>query len=176
MDLDTLKSGHTYKELKNSHVIFICMEDIFNKGLPVYTFENVCREDGSTKLNDRAYRHFFIAPICATMLEDEGLKAFFKFLILNKVETDYTSALNAYVVDAKHNMQWRMQYMTFERLDRYAFMDGHEQGLAEKAIEDASNFLKKNIPVETIAECIGLPLEKVLELQKQFVPVEEPEI
>ena len=66
--------------------------------------------------------------------------------------------------------------MTFERLDRYVFMDGHEQGLAEKAIEDASNFLKKNIPVETIAECIGLPLEKVLELQKQFVPVEEPEI
>ena len=70
--------------------------------------------------------------------------------------------------------------MTFERLDRYAFMDGHEQGLAEgaqqKAIEDASNLLKKNIPVETIAECIGLPLEKVLELQKQFVPVEEPEI
>ncbi len=66
-------------------------------------------------------------------------------------------------------MQWRMQYMTFERLDRYAFMDGHE-------IEDASIFLKKNIPVETIAECIGLPLEKVLEMQKQFVPVEEPEI
>ena len=66
--------------------------------------------------------------------------------------------------------------MTFERLDRYVFMDGHEQGLAEKAIEDASNLLKKNIPVETIAECIGLPLEKVLELQKQFVPVEEPEI
>ena len=131
MDLDTLKSGHTYKELKNSHVIFICMEDIFNKGLPVYTFENVCREDGSTKLNDRAYRHFFIAPICATMLEDEGLKAFFKFLILNKVETDYTSALNAYVVDAKHNMQWRMQYMTFERMQAYAFEDGLEQGREE---------------------------------------------
>ena len=160
MDLDTLKSGHTYKELKNSHVIFICMEDIFNKGLPVYTFENVCREDGSTKLNDRAYRHFFIAPICATMLEDEGLKAFFKFLILNKVETDYTSALNAYVVDAKHNMQWRMQYMTFERMQAYAFEDGLEQGREEKSIEASRALLADGkYTAQEIATLLNIPVE-----------------
>lgn len=175
MDLDTLKSGHTYKELKNSHVIFICMEDIFNKGLPVYTFENVCREDGSTKLNDRAYRHFFIAPICATMLEDEGLKAFFKFLILNKVETDYTSALNAYVVDAKHNMQWRMQYMTFERMQAYAFEDGLEQGREEGLEKGREEGLEKGreekcvaaralladgkYTAEEISALLGIPVE-----------------
>ena len=33
MDLDTLKSGQTYKNLKDSHVIFICLDDIFKKEL-----------------------------------------------------------------------------------------------------------------------------------------------
>ena len=48
------------------------------------------------------------------------------------------------------------------------FIKGHEAGLQEKAVEDAKNLLKKNIPIETITECIGLPLEQVLELQKQI--------
>ena len=36
--------------LKESHVIFICMEDIFGHGLPVYTFEDVCLENNAVKL------------------------------------------------------------------------------------------------------------------------------
>ncbi len=40
MDLDSLKKGDFYKDLKDSYVIFICLEDIFQKGLPVYAFEN----------------------------------------------------------------------------------------------------------------------------------------
>ena len=43
---------------------------------------------------------------------------------------------------------------------------GIQQGEEKKAIEDATNLLKKDIAPETIAECIGLPLEKVQELQR----------
>ena len=42
MDLDALKQGEQYKDMKDSHVIFICMSDIFNEALPIYTFENIC--------------------------------------------------------------------------------------------------------------------------------------
>ena len=41
-----------------------------------------------------------------------------------------------------------------------------KQGIQQKAIEDARNLLIEKIPPETIARCIGLPLEKVLELHK----------
>ena len=63
--------------LKETHVIFICMEDIFGTGLPVYTFEDVCLEHRDVKLHDRDYRHFFIAPICANIkakIEKLGVK------------------------------------------------------------------------------------------------------
>ena len=58
MALDSLKSGELYGSLRDSHVIFICMEDIFNHNLPVYSFENICKEDYKVMLNDGDYKHF----------------------------------------------------------------------------------------------------------------------
>ena len=168
MDLDILTAGQDFKELPDSHVIFICMEDIFKSGLPVYTFENLCLEDRKTKLNDRSYKHFFIAQNCARMMKDKDVQGFFEFLISNKAQTLYTSDLSKYVADAKHNTQWRLQYMTVERLERYAFKNGHEQGLAEgqkqKAIDAAVMLIKEyNETPEVAAQKMNAPLDKVLE-------------
>ena len=46
--------------------------------------------------------------------------------------------------------------------------DGFIKGQQQKAVESAKNLLKKHISIKTIAECIGLPLEQVLELQKEI--------
>ena len=172
MDLDTLEPGAKYNKLKDSHVIFICLEDVFDNELPINTFENICQEDGITKLNDRSYKHFFIAPRCAKIVEDEELRAFFDFLISNKAASTYTSTLDSYVKDAKRNMQWRIQFMTWERQRTYDFEAGKEKGIQEgmhqQAIESAIELLKENIAPEIIAKCVKLPLEKVLELQEQI--------
>ena len=51
---------------------------------------------------------------------------------------------------------------------RVALAEGKQIGLLEgaeqKAIETAKNMIHKNIPLETIAECTSLSLEKVKEL------------
>lgn len=164
MDVDTLKAGQKYKELRDGHVIFICMDDIFKNGLPVDTFQNICMEDCKTKLGDRAFKHFFIAPICARMIEDKEAKAFFEFLISNQASSGYTDELKGYVADAKQNTENKRQFMEWERQRAYDFDEGKEAG----KIEDAMNFLKENFAPETIAKCTGLPLEKVLELQQQI--------
>ena len=36
------------------------------------------------------------------------------------------------------------------------------------AIEDALNFLKEDVPAETIAKCVNLPLEEVLKLKEKI--------
>ena len=168
MDLDTLKSGQLYKDLKDSHVIFICMDDIFKKKLPVYTFEYICTEDGKTKLNDRALKHFFIAETCARMLEDEEIRSFFQFLISNKPSNEYTVDLDKYVSDAKHNMQWRVHYMTWERQRAYdleaGIAIGEKRGEHNKAVENAKNLLIEGDSPEKVVRCIGLSLEEVQKL------------
>lgn len=42
-------------------MIFLCLERPFKKSLPVYFFENTCRDNPELKLNDRAYKVFFNA-------------------------------------------------------------------------------------------------------------------
>ena len=197
MALDTLKSGQKYKELPDSHVIFLCMEDIFCNNLPVYTFENICLEDGTTKMNDRAYKHFFIVPTCAKMIKEEEIRSFFEYLISSKPTTTYTTNLNEYVVDAKHNMQWRIQFMEWERIQTYArdegmkkgikigiqqgieqgikqgieqgIQQGIEQGEYQKSIDAAKNLLIMKLgTVEQIAQAQGLTVEKVKQLQLEI--------
>ncbi|MBO4403868.1 MAG: Rpn family recombination-promoting nuclease/putative transposase [Treponema sp.] len=164
MALDTLRDGEPYKNLRDSHVIFICMEDIFNYGHPVYSFQNICTEDTDVRLNDGDFKHFFIAPLCARMIEDEELRAFFEFLISNRAGSSFTSTLRGYVEDARHNMQWRFQFMTYLRQRNYDL----EEGRSQKAIEAAENFLKEKVSPEIIAKCVDLPLEKVLELKEKL--------
>ncbi len=49
-----------------------------------------------------------------------------------------------------------------------AFADGKTEGVEQKAIEAAKNLLIEGDSPEKISRCIGLPLEKVLELQKSI--------
>ena len=51
---------------------------------------------------------------------------------------------------------------------REGLAEGIEQGAEQKAIETAKNMIHKNIPLETIAECTELPLEKVNQLKQQI--------
>ena len=167
MSLDTLKSGQKYKMLRDGHVIFICMEDIFKEGLPVYSFENLCKENIKIKLNDRDYKHFFIAPTCAKLIKNPELKAFFELLISNTPSNEFTSNLKRYVDDAKHNMQWRNQFMTLERIQTYAHDKGLAEGRNEKAVEDAVKIVKKyNATPEDAAKDVGAPLDLVLQALK----------
>ena len=140
------------------------MEDIFDKGLPVYTFEYTCQEDGKTKLNDRDYRHFFIAPICAKMIKNKELKAFFEFLISGKPESKFTEKLKVYVEDAKQNTQWRMQYMTLARLKTYAYDAGKEAGAQQKTIEAAKNLFANGVAIEIIAKSLNIPINEILQI------------
>ena len=135
-------------------------------------FENICLEDGKTKLNDRDYKHFFIAPTCAKMLEDEEIKSFFDFLVTGIPSSSFTKELEGYVAEAKQNHNYKRQFMNWERQRAYDFADGKQEGLLEgankKALEDAENLLKEGDSPEKVARCIGLPIETVFELQKKI--------
>ena len=167
LDVQELYAGEDYRTLKDSYVIFICIPDIFGKGLAKYTFENTCIENQEIKLNDRTYKLFFIANNYDKML-DERQKSFLKLVISNcnyDAKTDsFTEKIKRLVEEAKFNSQWRKQFMEWEREMAYKFREGEANARREAAIE----LLKEDISPEIIAKCEKLPLEEVLELQKQI--------
>ena len=157
------------------------MKDIFGQGLAHYTFENTCIEKPCIKLNDRSHKHFFAAENYDKIESDRELKAFLKMLVTGKTEDTYTQELEAYTAKTKQNAQTRRQYMDWERELNYekesgysmgydsGYGTGYDSGLHNKALEDAANFLQKNISPEIIAECTGLSLAEVEEIKNSLV-------
>jgi predicted transposase/invertase (TIGR01784 family) len=167
IDVDDLNSGQDYKELKDSYIIFICKPDIFGKGLAKYTFENLCIENPKIKLNDRAYKYFFIATNYDKMLNEEQ-RSFLKLVTSNKSTGKFANKISKLVEDAKHNTQWRKQFMEWERQMAYKFREGVQEGKQEKAQETAAKLLKMNLLTkEQISQATGLSLPEIQKLAER---------
>ena len=155
MDTTQLESGQDFKNLNSSYIIFICIPDIFKKGLGKYTFENLCLENPEIKLNDRAYKYFFIARNYDKLLNEQQ-KAFMKCMLSNESSSTFTEKIIRMVKNAKLNTQWRNSFMEFERQLAYSFREGKAEGMelgkAEKAVEASVELLKKGVAPEIIAE------------------------
>ena len=106
MDVDNLLRGQSYAELKESYVIFICTQDPFGVGLPVYTFRSVCGEDGSILLDDKSYKVFY--NVGAYGKEDEPeLSALLQYLCERRATSGFTQRIDALVEKAKRNEKFR---------------------------------------------------------------------
>ena len=106
------------------------------------------------------------------MIKDKEVRDFFNFLVSNKSDGKFTSDLSDFVSDAKHNSQWRVQYMTWERQRAYDYDDGKEAGILEgsknTAIENAKNTLNLGLTAEQAAQITSLSLEEVLSLKEEI--------
>lgn len=167
MDVDSLVSGADYSELNESYVIFLCMEDAFGNGLPVYDFHQVCKQDSEVLLNDGTHKVFFNASKYDKM-PTESLREFFKFLNGLNAASDFTDQLEQKVRYAKTNAQWRHRFMTWEQEMRIQVKEKSEQLAKEVAKETAKETAKKllaeKIAPEVVAKCTGLSLEQVKKL------------
>lgn len=81
----------------------------------------------------------------------------------NKSCDAFTDKVKKLVENAKRNTQWRKQYMDWEREKTRSYNRGRE----EHALESAKNLLNEGVAPEVISRCVNLPLEQVLQLQKE---------
>ena len=127
MDVDNLLRGQSYAELKESYVIFICTQDPFGKGLPVYTFRNVCSEDGTLFLDDKSYKVFY--NVGAYGKEDEPeLSALLQYLCERRATSGFTQHIDALVEKAKRNEKFRSVYMSLNIREDDLRMAGEKIG------------------------------------------------
>lgn len=169
IDMSNLNKGVNYTKLKDTYIIFLCLDDIFHKGLPVYFFENTCEHDSRLKLKDGAYKVFFNAEDCDKM-ESEEERLFFQFLKGQKAESEFARRIEEKIKFAKRNAAWRNQYMTWQQTIDEEKEIAFEEGKMETALATAKNFLALNkLSDEEIAQCCSLSLEDVLTLKSELI-------
>ena len=125
IDLQLIDKGQLYDELKRSYVIFICPFDLYGKGRHIYTFENICKEDGSIFMGDEAVKIFLNAKGTLDDVSDE-LKAFLDYVAGKKPKDAYVERLEEAVKEAKKNREWRHEYMTLLMRDQENVKKGEE--------------------------------------------------
>ena len=175
MDVDYLLKGNTYSKLKENIVIFICLDDLFKQGLPVYTFENTCRENNSVKLEDRTLKVFYN---CSKWMDTGSREQaeFLKFLLTDNAESDLCQKLKEREKKIKMTARAYKEYMDyceitqgyFDSGKEECYKQGEEHGRTEAKLENAQNLLMENISKDVIARCTGLPLETVQQLAESL--------
>lgn len=135
IDLNSIEKGADYKELRKTYIIFICTFDLFQKGLPVYTFTNKCTEMMELELCDNTTKVFINADGYSENLT-EDMQAFLKLLKGEAPKGNkFAEALQDAVEKAKKCEEWRLEYMTLMMEYRERYNEGKVEGKAEGKAE-----------------------------------------
>ena len=127
MDVDNLLRGQSYADLKESYVIFICTQDPFGKGLPVYEFRNICTADGTLFLDDKSVKVFY--NVGAYGKEDEPeLSALLEYLCERRATSGFTQHIDELVEKAKRNEKFRSWYMSLNIWKDDLLREGSQMG------------------------------------------------
>ena len=164
LDIGSLARGASYTELKESYVIFICLSDPFEAGLPVYTFERRCRESADVELGD-ATHHVIFNSAAYENATDPEIKAFLAFVKDNKAESDLTREIATMVQTKKFEQSFINEYLAWSMHDKDVEMRGREAGRMEQALETARILKLSGIDPAIISQSTGLALEDISALR-----------
>lgn len=166
IDLNLIERGAYFYELKKSYVVFICKNDPFGKGLPIYTFENICEQDYTLKLGDDAIK-VVINPESDRIGLSQEMNNLLDYIQGKKRDVGLVKELSDAVNDAKRHKEWEADYMTLHLKLLEEREEGREEGREETLIQVVSNMLNSGMSSEEIVTILdGVDLEFVANVQK----------
>ena len=172
-DIDTTPKGSEYSDLKQNYVIFICTFDPFNRGKPLYRFQNICLEDDEPIfLNDDTEKLFLNTAAKALDSLDGDLRLFYDYVRERTAQTTFTKELDNSISKLKQEKEERSMYLTYTSRMMECRRDGYEEGLHtgreegayQKALETAKTMISIGLPEEQIQLCTNLPLKTIRDL------------
>ena len=108
IDLNLINRGAKFSELRKSYIIFICVEDPFDEGRHIYSFENMCKENPERRLGDESYKILLNASGTQNDVS-ENLLDFFNLILTGKGNTSLSKEIESEVEKAKSHEEWRLE-------------------------------------------------------------------
>ncbi len=128
IDLNLIQRGALFSELRESYVIFICLDDeMFGKGLPVYTFRNTCLECPKLIFGDNTTKIVVNAASEDTSMTSD-MRQFLGFLLKGTGESELVRDIMADVEKARNREEWRVEFMTLLMRDNEKRAEGRAEG------------------------------------------------
>lgn len=167
IDMDVLKKGIPYKNLKKSYIIFFCTQDPFGLKLPIYTFEDLCLQDPSLKLNDEAIK-IIVNPDSERSSLSSEMNSLLDLLQSKTKLSGLAKNIQDAIIEEKEVKRWEAEYMTLEMklMDEReeGRLEGISQGHKEAIIECV---IDGDLSITRGAEKLGMSEEKFCEAMSQ---------
>ena len=168
LDVSFLDQGYSYQTLNDSYIIFVCLFDPIGYNRAVYTFENICVEDGTISLRDGTKKIILNAG-AFEQTDNHELQGFLRYVKTGELTTDYTKRIESMIQAVKMSEQARQEYRFKSAVIMDAEDRGLERGLAEgeargsrqAKLETAKNLIGMGLSVDNIAKATGLTKEDV---------------
>lgn len=183
IDAQRAREGVLFKNLKDMYIIFICMFDPFELGLPVYTTKTVFNEEETFEYIDGVYRFFYNADMY-DKVKDKELSNFLEYCKTGKPLDEFTNDIHDKVVELKDSEEWRKSIMTWQIhesiLINESMMEGKTKGMIEGKIEGkiegenetkakiVKKFLDKGDCIKDIAEFLELSEDEVTKIKEEY--------
>ena len=167
MDIDQLRRGEAYRELKKNYVIFICTFDHYGLGQAVYSFQNYDVKN-HLPYGDESFK-LIVNTTAPAENTPRGLVPFFDYINRMEVPDDdaFIKALHAQV-EKYNTSEWRRKLMTLEEKIKLQIEMEREQifaeGEAKAKLENAKKMKEMGFDIEIISSITGLPIEEIKNL------------
>ena len=164
IDVYGTSKGIPYAEMPNTIIIFFCMFDPMGKGLPIYSFENFCRENKNITLNDGTLK-VIVNVKAYEKVENPELKNLLKYICDGVVTNSLTEEIDMNISEIKRNAKFEEEYVSFyatlqdERAE--GIKEGIQKGMQRGNINTARKMKKANCDIAFIKEMTGLSQKEI---------------
>ena len=174
MDEALLGKGRqiSYEKLPDSYTIFICLFDLFGKGLHKYTFSRRCEEDQGIALDDGQKIIFLSAGSFAEDIE-EGLRSLLQYFHKGEATDEFTAEIDRAVGSAKKNRIWRREFMIYDMELRVEREHAEERGERRLLRRQILKKMQKGQSVERIADDLEEDIREVRKLYNELLKENE---
>ena len=153
IDINLLKRGERYSNLKKSFVIFICTFDPFGKGRYVYRFENLCIDEPEIALNDEAIKVFVNTKGTVGDVSEEfkELMHFIDTSEMAEYKNPLVNAMKRELEKARSREEWRKDFMSLEMLKTECEARGRREGEARGLLKGMWSLVNSGLISSAVA-------------------------
>ena len=172
IDMDLLRKGVYYDDLRQTYIIFICTFDLFGMDERIYTFRNQCMEQPELELGDGTTKIFLNAKGLKGRV-DEDLEDFLQYVDGKPARSRFTQEMAQEVESVKRQDEMRREfvtlYMEYQKQRREGAAEGFERGRREGRTEGrmigtmrtALKFINAGTPLKTAAKIADVSEEEL---------------
>ena len=177
IDRRTLEPAESYRQLRESYIIFVCTDDYYGRGLALYKRKSVIDGAEDIVYDDGSHAYILNAQFTEPNLSESALE-FLRYINAKKNKLSFDVSGNEYltridraVEDIKSDDRKVERFMTLaaklEDVRFIALREGEEKGRAETMVGLVKRLLKQQRSMEEISNICGLDLDEVKKIAEE---------